>query len=322
MRDLTIQILTKNNEKTIKATLESILPLNARVFIIDCGSTDGTFKISQYYGCEVIKYTEKDYSKARNTLVKESSTNWHFVINPNETLSYGAKEIKEIVDKNKIGIYFLKIFNQDILTKEIRLWHKDAKLEFVNPVYECLVSSEMKDSNAILYSKPMNIHDEMLQLVRNWKKDSPVSSSPHYYEACLLLSQGKYDEFIKAADLYLFKDKEKIMPITMMRYYCAWVYCHVKKNPDFASRNILPCIVANPLMAEFWCLLGDIYYLFVKDYNKAIGFYDNAIFLGGKRLNDDPWPMEIKKYKDYPQDMKKSCLMKIKKTVFYGARSS
>ena len=40
--NLTIQILTKNNEKTIEKTIHSLLPLDPIFQIIDLGSTDKT----------------------------------------------------------------------------------------------------------------------------------------------------------------------------------------------------------------------------------------------------------------------------------------
>lgn len=321
MSDLTVQILTRNNEKTIKSTLDSILPLNGKIVVADFGSTDQTCRISELYGCDLIKFknTPDDYSKIRNDLIKKSETTWNFYIQPFEVLAYGCKEFKEIINQEKKGIYFTKVFRNDTIVKEIRLWSKDNLLQFTNPVFECL-SGNMTDSTAIIYSKIQNNYDEINQQVKNWKDKYPVSAEPYYYEACVLLSQGKYDEFIKTAEYYLFKDKNKIMPITMIRYYCSLVYCHIKKNPDLAARQIIPCIIANPLMAEFWCILGDIYYFHIKNYEKAIGFYDNALFLGSQRLKDDAWPMEIKKYEEYPQEMKKSCLVKIKKTVFFGAK--
>jgi tetratricopeptide (TPR) repeat protein len=70
-------------------------------------------------------------------------------------------------------------------------------------------------------------------------------------------------------------------------------------------------------MSEFWCLLGDCYYA-IKDYEKSKSFYENALILGNKRLKNDGWPLEISKYKDYPQKMIESC-DKIKSSlIFYG----
>ncbi len=66
------------------------------------------------------------------------------------------------------------------------------------------------------------------------------------------------------------------------------------------------CLAKKPTMAEFWCLLGDVYYD-AKDYDKAKEFYENAVILGSRRLKDDGWPMEISKYKEYPQKMIEAC---------------
>lgn len=86
----------------------------------------------------------------------------------------------------------------------------------------------------------------------------------------------------------------------MIRYYRALVNHHAGKGHD-ATKDIIGCIVANPLMAEFWCLLGDIYCRDRPD--KAAEFYENGMILGEKRPKFDLWPMEISKYKKYPQEM-------------------
>ena len=69
-------------------------------------------------------------------------------------------------------------------------------------------------------------------------------------------------------------------------------------------------------MAEFWCLLGDIFYK-IKQYDKAVEFYDNARIIGQRRLMDSDWPMEISKYSSYPEKMIESSKEIIKNTVLY-----
>ena len=59
-------------------------------------------------------------------------------------------------------------------------------------------------------------------------------------------------------------------------------------------------------MSEFWCLLVDINFE-MKKYQKAYYFYDNAIILGSQRLNNDELPIDVKKYKEYPDKMKIIC---------------
>jgi hypothetical protein len=52
--------------------------------------------------------------------------------------------------------------------------------------------------------------------------------------------------------------------------------------------------------------LGDINFE-LKKYKKAFYFYENAIMLGKLRVNDDDLPIDIIKYKEYPEKMKINC---------------
>ena len=95
------------------------------------------------------------------------------------------------------------------------------------------------------------------------------------------------------------------MSAVMIRYHLAMVCVYKLGDHNKAIKYLLECIAARPLMAEFWCLLGDAHYK-VRKYDKAVAFYENAIVLGGERLKDH-WPIEIPKYEDHPQKMIASC---------------
>ena len=71
-----------------------------------------------------------------------------------------------------------------------------------------------------------------------------------------------------------------------------------------------------PIMAEYWCVLGDVYYHLAGDYDRAKRFYRNAIILGQKRKEDDMWPVELSKYNTYPEKMIKSCEELLKSNEF------
>lgn len=96
------------------------------------------------------------------------------------------------------------------------------------------------------------------------------------------------------------------MSAIMTNYYCSMVQCYIKKNYQEATRFLIPCLAVRPAMAEFWCLLGDIYYADNQN-QKAKCFYENASILGTRRLKNDGWPMEISKYKTYPEKMIEAC---------------
>ena len=73
-------------------------------------------------------------------------------------------------------------------------------------------------------------------------------------------------------------------------------------------------------MAEFWCLLGDIYYA-SGDHDRAYDFYQNGMLLGQRRKKSSDWPMELSKYKEYPEKMMASCVKLGKSIRAYVAQS-
>jgi hypothetical protein len=110
-----------------------------------------------------------------------------------------------------------------------------------------------------------------------------------------------------------------VMPVTMIRYHMACVRCYVQKDADSALQLISSCILTRPLMAEFWCLMGDIHYHLMKRYDKAASFYENALILGARRLVLDTYPMEISKYQEYPQKLLESCKDIMAQSVHLGS---
>ena len=106
------------------------------------------------------------------------------------------------------------------------------------------------------------------------------------------------------------------MSFYMTHYYLALVYCYVKKNYNKSLEHIFYCVIKNPTMAEFWCLIGDCFYK-MNLYEKAWNFYQNAKILGSRRLASCDWPMEMSKYNDYPEKMMESCKKIMDETKIY-----
>lgn len=295
-----VQILTKNNERTIQDTLETLQPLRPKILVGDYNSTDRTRQILNQYQCEVMLLDNQPRDWARNQLTeKYPDANW-LMIEPWEVLVKGHKQILEARNPS-----FVSILQNQTLSKDIRVWK--GKRLFRNPVFETLDTKSEAEVDALLYSK--GSHDPHIQLaaVDLWKSERPLEIDPYYFQANLFMTIGRYDEFLHAAEHYLFLNKTEKMSTTMMRYYFAMVQILVKKRAKPALQNLNLCMCHKPLMAEFWCLTGDVYYHLLNDFEKARDFYENAIILGARRLKTDKWPMDIPKYKQYPERMIKSC---------------
>jgi len=292
---ITTQIITHNNEKTIQKTLESILPLQGKITIVDFGSTDTTLRIVEKFGANVVPRITGDRSYIRNQLIQPG---WNFYIEPWEVLI----NVFPIPEQPRSCLF--QVISDQTLIKEARLWHDSTHIRFNNPICESLHDFNSKFiENSIIFS---NGHSELSEsALDSWANGSPTLSTPYYYRAFFYLQSQKYKEFIRDANQFLFLGGTGI-PAYTMKYYLSLVHLYVFNNVEIAIKNMIICLSANILMAEFWCLLGDAFYK-LNQYAKAYSLYENAIILGERRLKSDPWPMDIPKYKSYPRKMMQSC---------------
>ena len=292
---VTIQILTHNNGKTLRQTLESLLPLQGTIMITDLGSTDDTIQIAKSFNAFVTSSTSTNRSNIRNKLITQG---WNFYIDPWEVL------INLFTMPEQPQAFVFQVINNNVIIKETRLWHSDLNLKFENPIYESLYNfnSDFIENSIIFSNGQSEVTEDALD---EWVKNCPTLCSPYYYRAFLYLKNKKYNKFINDVNQYLFLGGDGISSCTI-QYYMSLVYLYVLNDVENSTKRIAMCLNANILMAEFWCVLGDIFYKLNK-YEKAYSFYENAIILGSRRLKLDFWPMDIDKYKTYPKKMMQSC---------------
>lgn len=301
---ITIHILIQNNLNQIETTLESLQSLDCEFIFGDLGSTDGTADICKKYG-KVISVQEPRHT-ARNKLLSISKTEWQFYIEPGETLSSGH-DLFYFLEGLPKRVY---VVADGVITKEVRIW---KECQFVNPVFEYLQTDEAETINIFLAGAGQ---PNQLEKLLAWKKQSPQSADVDYYLACQYLVLKDYNRFSTYAESFLFKECNPTYPAIMTRYYLAQVQLHVKKHVHEATRNIVYCLAQKPLMAEFWCVVGDCFYRAGVP-EKAIEFFRMAIEMGKSRPTDDPYPIEVAKYNEYPAKMIELCKAIVKTTFPY-----
>jgi glycosyltransferase involved in cell wall biosynthesis len=321
MNPLTIHLIIKNSEKHITKAIESLQPLDAEIIAADVGCKDRSYAICRRLGVQVIRLSfQDDWSSIRNQLVAAGKYDWQFYLDPNEALASGHQDILRAIAKEP-AVYNVQCLQGTILSKEARLWHRSLGCQFVNPVYEYLEAKNARSSAVTILRHGEDESAENLRLIAKWKERHPLAKEPYYYQACAQLVNKEWDKFVQTANYYLFNEKKAEMPLTMTRYYLAMIQCYKTKDIPEALRNVLTCLAKRPLMAEFWCLLGDIYYQ-QKKYEEAKDFYENAPILGSRRLKNDDWPMDVSKYRDYPLEMMSACQKIIRGSKYYGVKKS
>lgn len=312
---LTISILTKNNADTIQSCLESVAFLNCKIQIGDLGCTDETINKSLVYKPEIVRLSANDdLAAARNELISRCTTEWLLILNPYETLLSGSEILLRCV-AGASESYKVCILQNDLITKETRLWSTNKNLQFKNPVYETVGNKGLHTQIFFNSANKKNKIDS-LEICKKWMIKNPISPEPLYYTACSYLTKQNWDSFLHYAEQYLHQEAKMEMSFYMTHYYLALVNCYVKKDYIKAMQSICLCIAKKPIMAEFWCLLGDIFYA-VNEYEKAHNFFQNALIVGKKRRMDCDWFMEISKYDEYPKKMMEACTSIKKQTSLY-----
>lgn len=85
--DLTIVILTKNEERHINEVVNNSLMLTKHVLIVDSGSTDNTVALAEANGARVVfRAWDNDFSAQRNFALKHIDTEWVLYLDADERL--------------------------------------------------------------------------------------------------------------------------------------------------------------------------------------------------------------------------------------------
>ena len=101
MNDITVIILTKNEEKNIKECIQSAKSIAKRILVIDCGSDDRTVEIAQKLGVETVYHNWEGHAKQFNWALDNCriETEWIFRLDADERISDDlANDIKNIDD--------------------------------------------------------------------------------------------------------------------------------------------------------------------------------------------------------------------------------
>lgn len=101
MQDISVIILTFNEEKHIKRCIDSLLLFTDKIFIIDSGSTDKTVEIAESLGAKVVQNTWVNYAVQFNFGIQNNpfNTKWLMRMDADE---YVLPELAEEINQ-KLG---------------------------------------------------------------------------------------------------------------------------------------------------------------------------------------------------------------------------
>lgn len=84
---ITVCFVTRNHESSLGASLASVRALNAKLVVVDTGSTDRTIDVAHQHGATVVEFPwNDDFSAARNAALDRATGDWILWLNPDEEL--------------------------------------------------------------------------------------------------------------------------------------------------------------------------------------------------------------------------------------------
>lgn len=151
MMDLTVVILTKNEENNIIEVIKNAYKVTNKVLIVDSGSTDKTVEFAEDNGAKVVyRAWDNDFATQRNFALEHVQTEWVLYLDADERINDElAETIKKVMQAPKEAMYrfirrnsaFGKNFKYGVLSPDgvLRLFPKD-KAKWEGKVHENPVS--------------------------------------------------------------------------------------------------------------------------------------------------------------------------------------
>ena len=115
---LSVIVIAKNEEKMIKACLESVKWAD-EIIIADNGSTDKTLDIAKKYTEKIIRFEGQDFAQLRNKAAEKAIGDWVLYVDADErVLEPLREEILNLVENDKCSAYALSrkniIFGREV----------------------------------------------------------------------------------------------------------------------------------------------------------------------------------------------------------------
>ena len=147
MSDVTVVILTKNEELNIVGVIENAKKVTEKILLIDSGSTDDTINLAKRHGANVLhREWDNDFSAQRNFALEYVDTDWILYLDADERLDEKLiLEIKDVLESGTLAMYrflrqtsaFGRDFKYGVLGPDsvIRFFPKD-KVRWQDKVHE------------------------------------------------------------------------------------------------------------------------------------------------------------------------------------------
>ncbi|MDB5388449.1 MAG: wbbL 5 [Planctomycetaceae bacterium] len=169
---LSLCMIVRDNESTIRPCLESIRPWVDEMVIVDTGSLDTTPEICREYGARVFEFPWiDDFSAARNASLKHAQGEWIFWMDSDDTISAKCgRELRELANtrhpENVLG-YVMQVHcprmsengHADItVVDHIKLFPNRPELRFEHRIHEQILPAIRRLGGEVQFTEIHVVH--------------------------------------------------------------------------------------------------------------------------------------------------------------------
>ncbi|HRT67227.1 MAG TPA: glycosyltransferase family 2 protein [Bacteroidota bacterium] len=84
---LSVALISKNEERNIARTLESIFDVADEIVLIDSFSSDNTIKIAEQFHCKIFQEEWKGFAGQKNSALEKCSMDWILFLDCDEVVT-------------------------------------------------------------------------------------------------------------------------------------------------------------------------------------------------------------------------------------------
>lgn len=294
---LSVCVLTKNEESSIKNCLDSVKDIADEIILLDSFSIDKTIAIAQNFTDKI--YTHNwinDFSYSRNLCLSKASCEWVLIIDADEVFNYSGDFIESLKKTKEDGLVVIRKENYRLPNDNkmvsspvgiIRLIRNNKGAHFTYPIHERLDDFYLEKNLPIGIAKNCflihNIHLTSVEKIKEKQayyldlinKQLDLNNENFW----MLFQRAKTNFFFEKysdveTDLNALIENEKVNKKIKCASIALLSLLYTFQNRLEASIKIIQNDLYKNKNTLYFCFIGDAYYK-KKNYFVALFYYLN-----------------------------------------------